>query len=114
MEREAYEREVKVKCIEPKGWVPPPKLKEGVLPEDIQAISRARATGLVEERVLERLDVFLYISEKQVSALAFPPLDGKFDYLGFSATDERAHKWCRELFQYYWENAEPRREFIFE
>lgn len=113
LEREAYERGVKAKLIEPKDWVPPPKLKEGVLPEDVQIFSRARATGLLEEKVLERVDIFLYISEKQVSIIAFPTLDGKFDYLGFSATDERAHKWCRDLFQYYWEKAKPRREFIF-
>lgn len=114
LEREAYKRGVKVKCIEPKNWNPSQKMKEEVLPEDIEAFNRARATGLVEERILEGLDVFLYVSDKKVSVLAFPTLDGKFDYLGFSSTDERTHKWCRDIFQYYWEKAEPRRRFIFE
>ncbi len=114
LEREAYERGVKVKCIEPKNWTPLPKTEEEVLPEDIEAFNRARTTGLVEERILEGLDVFLYVSDKKASVLAFPTLDGKFDYLGFSGTDERTHKWCGDLFRYYWEKAELRRKFIFE
>ena len=114
LEREAYERGIKIKCLEPKGWVPHPKLREGVLPKDIQAISKARNVGLLEERTLDQLDVFLYISEKEMPTLVFPTLDGRFDYLGFTSTDERAHKWCRDLFQYYWEKAEPRREFVYE
>ena len=43
--------------------------------------------GLLEFRVLRRVDVFLYMTEKEVCALAFPNLDGRFDYLGFTSTD---------------------------
>ena len=112
--RDALEREVKMKTIEPEDWVAPSEFYRIRVNAERQWTSQARKTGLLEDRVSERVEVFLYMSEKEVSALAFPTLDGKFDHLGFSATDERAHKWCRDLFQYYWEKAEPRREIIFE
>lgn len=110
--REAFEREVKVKTIDPKHWVPPAKLKEGIRAEDAQVVWQARTTGLIEERMLERLDVFLWMSEKEVAVMAFPTLDGKFNYLGFTSADERSHKWCSGLFQYYWERAETKLEFV--
>lgn len=43
----------------------------------------------------------------------FPTLDRKFDYLGFTSEDERAHKWCADLFKYYWERAEPKNVISF-
>ena len=55
-----------------------------------------------------QLDVYLYISEKAVAILCFPLLDGKFDYLGFASADGRAHKWCRDLSEYYWGRARSR------
>jgi predicted transcriptional regulator len=109
---EAFEREVKVKTIDPKHWVPPLKLKKSIRTEDAKAVWQARTTGLVEERMLERLDINLYMSEKEVSTLAFPTVDGKFDYLGFSSIDKRAHKWCSDLFRHYWERAETKKEFV--
>lgn len=69
-------------------------------------------TGLLEEKILERLDICLYMSEKEVAGVAFPFPDGRFDYLGFTATDERSHKWCRDLFQYYWERAHSRANVV--
>lgn len=107
----AFEREVNVKTIDPKNWVPPLKLKESIRTEDAKAIWQARTTGLIEERMLEQLDINLYMSEKEVSTLAFPTLDGKFDYLGFTSIDKQAHKWCNDLFQHYWERAETKKEF---
>jgi len=108
----AFERRVKVKTIDPKHWVPPPKLKEGIRAEDAQAVWQARTTGLIKEKMLERLDIYLYMSEKEVATLAFPTLDGKFDYLGFTSTDERVHKWCSDLFLHYWERAEIKKDFV--
>ena len=64
------------------------------------------------EKMLERLDTYLFMSEKEVAVLAFPTLNGKFDYLGFASTDERAHKWCSDLFLHYWERAEAKKEFV--
>lgn len=104
----AYERGVTERDIEVKNWVMPQRIRESISDEIAQETHHARATGALEERMLERLDVHLFMSEKEVAVLAFPLIDGRFDYLGFSSTDEQAHAWCRDLFNYYWKRAYPR------
>ncbi len=101
----AHERGVKVRTIEAKDWVVPPEINEGYtnLPKrDIQTINNARLSGLLEEGLLKKLDVYLYLSEKEVAIASFPLPDGRFDYLGFSSENEQGHKWCEDLFKYYW------------
>ena len=49
--------------------------------------------------------IFIAMSEKEVAALAFPSAEGRFDYLGFTASDEEAHRWCRDLYLHYWDAA---------
>lgn len=110
--RDASKRDVTIRLIEAKDWSPLPQHNDDIRPEDAEAFNIARAKGFLQERTLEKLDFFLYTSEKEVAALAFPTLDGKFDYIGFSSRGEHAHKWCRDIFQHYWERAEPRREFF--
>jgi predicted transcriptional regulator len=103
-----------LKNLEIKDWVVSPEMKQGYFSNEKpwvairRTVNEARATGLLEERMLRSLDVFLYMSEKEVAGVAFPLPNGKFDYLGFSARSERAHKWCRDLFQYYWDKARSR------
>jgi len=114
--REAVEREVKVKNIEIKDWVVSPIVKQAWYTQEAvphgQTWDRARTDGLLEERVLGRLDVYLYMSEKEVAGLAFPLPNGRFDYLGFAAKNERSHKWCEDLFQYYWRRARSRTSIV--
>ncbi len=104
---EAIERGVKTKNLEPRHLVPSPQILEELYADKRakQIIDQARSSELLEERVLERLDIYLYMSEKEVAAIAFPLPNGRFDYLGFAATDKRSRKWCRDLFQYYWDKA---------
>ena len=47
------------------------------------------------------------MSEKEASIISFPDENGLFDYLGFEANDVNSLKWCKELFEYYWERAKP-------
>jgi len=103
---EALDRGVEFKCIEPVEGVtgPNPSLHE---PEEMEGLRRARSTPLVKQRTLESVDAFLFMSENEC-VLAFPTSDGEFDYHGFAAKDEQSLKWCMDLFQQYWETAEPR------
>jgi len=111
--REALDRGVKIWQIEAKHIVPPPELDDDYFrSKDVQAFNRARTNGLLEERVLERPEIYLHMSEKEVAALAFPTQDGKFDYLGFTSKDEQAHKWCRDMFHFYWERAAIRTRVV--
>jgi len=103
---EALGRGVEFRTIEQEDQTASPHLVLQT-PDDVQALSRARSTPLIEQRTSDRADVILYLSEKSC-ALAFPDVEGKFDYRGFTAKDERALRWCRDLFHHYWEAAEPR------
>jgi len=103
---DALDRGVRFRCIEPEEGVSGPRLSIHK-PEEISGLRRVRSTPLVEQRTLESVDVFLFLSEKRC-ALAFPTPEGKFDYQGFTTEDERSLKWCGDLFQHYWETAEPK------
>ncbi|MDH5791817.1 MAG: DUF1724 domain-containing protein, partial [Candidatus Bathyarchaeota archaeon] len=105
--REAFERGVKVKMIGPKGYVVHPVVRGSLHEEDREAIFRARASKLLEERFVEQMDALLWMSEREVAVVALPKPDGTFDSQGFASTDEGAHKWCRDLFLYYWQKAGP-------
>jgi len=109
---EALDRGVTLRLIESRDWAPLPSHLNDIRPEDAETFNRARTRNLLQEKVLGSLDFFLYMSEKRAAALAFPNLDGKLDYTGFTSADERARGWCGDLFRHYWERAEPRREFV--
>ncbi len=111
---EACGRGVKVENIEARDWTVDLEFHQAYLAEDVKrkAISQARITGILEERVLDRLDAYLYMSEKEVAVIGFPLSDGKFDYVGFLASDKRAHAWCLDLFQHYWKRAVPRARIL--
>jgi predicted transcriptional regulator len=103
---EALGRGVEFRTIEQENQTASPHLVLQA-PDDVQALSRARSTPLIEQRTSDRAEVILYISEKSC-ALAFPDVKGEFDYRGFTVKDERALRWCGDLFQHYWETAEQR------
>jgi predicted transcriptional regulator len=103
---EAIERGVQFKIIEPIDRVLSPDL-DSMTSEETRALSRTRYTPLVEQRMLEEVNAFLCLSEKRC-VLAFPTSDGQYDYKGFTATDDSSLKWCRELFEYYWDKGEQR------
>jgi len=52
------------------------------------------------------------MSEREVALVSFPLSDGGFDYIGFSTKDKFTHKWCEDLFKYYWDRAIPRESVI--
>ena len=89
----AVRRGVKFRLILPEDLVPPPGFKPiPIIPNRI------------ERRTLERVDVVIVMSEKN-ARIAFPTVDEKMDHIGFGSKDEIAHKWCKDLFEYYWEKA---------
>jgi predicted transcriptional regulator len=111
--REAFKRGVTNRAIDLKGYQPPPELREAVTPEDTETWYTAQVEGRLEMRVLDDMDVFLWMSEKEVAVVSFPTLEGRFDYKGFTSKDERAIRWCEELFLHHWDRGEPKREFSF-
>jgi hypothetical protein len=72
---------------------------------------RSWNTGALQDRLVNQVDVFLLISEKE-AAVAFPLNGGKFDYLTFSGSEKRFHDWCSSVFEYYWSKAQPLESLI--
>ena len=89
----AIRRGVKFQLILPKDFIPPPGFKPlPVIP------------NLIERRTLSRVDSVIIVSEKK-GRLAFLNKASLMDYTGFGSTDAIGHKWCRDLFVHYWEEA---------
>ena len=81
------------------------------IPDDVLAMANnpvfesAARQKKFESRYLERIDVAIFLSEREVAAICFPATKGGFDYLGFTAKDELACKWSKSLFSYFWDRA---------
>jgi len=80
--------------------------------EQLGELKKGREDGRVQENVLDKLDIYLFMSEKEVACLAFPLKSGKMDYLGFRAEDDNAKKWCADIFNYYWGLSTPRSKLV--
>lgn len=108
---EAYDRGIKAKFIRTRDHQVPDIMMEepqrAIVLAAARARARARRAGNYESKLIEKCDLILYMSEKEVAILSFPMPNGKFDLLGFSSEDKRTYKWCFEIFQYYWERAKP-------
>ncbi|TFH16876.1 DUF1724 domain-containing protein [Candidatus Bathyarchaeota archaeon] len=100
---EGLKKGVNFRIIELDEMVAGPHMNLASLEEE-QIIRDAKETQLSEQKVLEKIGVFMFISEDRC-AIAFPNLQGEFDYKGFIASDERAIKWCLNIFQYHWNKA---------
>jgi len=103
---EIIDRDVKLRIIEPTERILNPDLY-AMTSEETQALSRTRHTPLVEQRMVDKVNAYLFVSDTRC-ILALPNPDGQYDFKGFTATDEPSLKWCRELFLHYWDEAERR------
>ena len=103
---EAIERGVQFRFLEPRNRVLDPDL-EAMASEEGHALFRSKITPLVQQRMMEEVNVYMYLSENSCAS-AFPTLRGENDYRGFTSTDETSLKWCRELFLHHWDEATKR------
>jgi predicted transcriptional regulator len=103
---EAIDRGVKLRIIEPTERILNPDLY-AMTSEETQALSRTRHTPLVEQRMVDEVNAYLFVSDTRC-ILALPTPDGQYDFKGFTAIDDSSLKWCRELFLHCWDEAEQR------
>jgi predicted transcriptional regulator len=101
---QAIERGTQFRLMMQKNYKPSAEIRKLV---DSPLFERASRSKKLENRFLEKIDVFLCLSEKQVAALAFPTLNGGFDYTGFRAKNISVVKWSKALYTYYWDEATP-------
>lgn len=111
---EAIERDVQIRSIEAKDWVAPQEIKQWWFSKDSkrQVFEKARTNGILDEKIMDRLYIYTFMSEKEVAIIAFPLLNSKFDYLGFSSRDRKTNSWCRDLYKCYWNRAKSRSKIV--
>lgn len=105
--RGTFERGVEGRFIHGKDQAIPEAMMDDrnrVFDDDL--VLQAKRSGVYKERLSEEADLVLYMSEKEVAILAFPLENGRYDFWGFTSSSDEARRWCRDLFQYYWEKAE--------
>ena len=74
--------------------------------ESMEAFVDLHRLGNFEFRIINTVDLFLYMNEKY-SIVSFPNRVDKFNYLGFEARDRRSLNWCKEVFDHYWARSKP-------
>jgi predicted transcriptional regulator len=99
---DATTRGVEIKKLMPRNATIP--LSIMTLAKD-PAFERAARAKLLESRYLDKLDVFIIMSEKEIAAISFQNLEGIFDYESFRTSNEVALNWTKSLFLHYWEKA---------
>jgi predicted transcriptional regulator len=87
------------------------KLKLGVkfrtiLPETIVPPPDFRPAAGVDRRLLPNVQIQITIADKK-AMFGLPTLEGKIDHIAFVSEDPKFHKWCLDLFNYYWDQGKP-------
>jgi predicted transcriptional regulator len=76
------------------------------MPSDNDAIIPSTAPG-VKKKILPSVEFSLLVFDNN-AGFSSKRHDGKIDYgAGFQASDPISYKWCKDLFLYYWDKAEP-------
>jgi len=102
----ALENGAKLRLMFPKDLPFPEDVFEQKSMQDyVIAKEKARKEGRVEQRWLDRVDTTIGITEKNDGKLFFPTFDNGFDYRGFTVVDKISHKFCIDLYEYYWNRA---------
>jgi len=96
---QALERGAEFRLLMPQDFVPTASVKEIVNNPVFEKAVRARK---LDCRFLEQAGAFLCLSEKEVAAIGFPHVDGKFDYAGFKGRNDSINEWANALFLHYW------------
>ena len=78
---------------------------QAVMPHDSIAPLPSTMPG-VKKRFLPKVDVVVIVTDK-AAGFCFPQRSGKIDYRNFNGADPKFRKWCKDLFCYYWDKAQP-------
>jgi predicted transcriptional regulator len=69
------------------------------------AFEKAARNRKMDFRFLDKVPIFICLSEKEVSALAFPDINAKLDYIGFKSERNEILEWSKGLYDFYWDKA---------
>ena len=102
---QAIQRNVQFHLILPKDFSPTESISQLVMSPIFNKAVRANKLDL---RTIDKIEVFVCLSEKEVSALAFPNIEGKLDYNAFKSGASSVIEWAKPLFVHYWNQASNR------
>lgn len=109
--KDALDRGVTMRVLEPEGYSAPSELYDKIPEESASSIAQHRHNGAKVDRILPEMDLSLFMSEKEVASLSFPTCQGKFEYIGFSSKDNQFRDWCLDVYNSYWDQAKPRTNY---
>jgi len=92
----------KIRGLEPMGYEPSARSLALTPQDDLRGMLDHWVKGNLEYRYLDEIDLKIYMSEKEVALLTLPKIDGEVDMFGFTSSDPKFHRWCSDLFDYYW------------
>ena len=96
---QAVERGAEFRLLMPKDFEPTKSIRELVNNPVFEKAVRLRK---LDCRFVGKLGVFVCLSEKEVAAVGFPNMEGKFDYAGFKGKNDSVMEWANALFLHYW------------
>jgi len=99
---QAIERGAKFRLLMPKHFEPTKSIRELVNNPVFEKAVRLRK---LDCRFVGKVGAFLCLSEKEVAAIGFPNIEGKFDYAGFKGKSGSVIEWANALFMHYWSAA---------
>jgi hypothetical protein len=87
------------------------KLKLGVefrsiFPETIVPPPGFRPTAGVDRRLLPKVPINITITDKE-AMFGLPTIEDKIFNANFVSEDRKFHKWCLDLFNYFWDQGSP-------
>jgi predicted transcriptional regulator len=87
------------------------KIKAGIkiraiIPENLVTPPGYNPAYGVERRTLPKIQMRVMVTEKE-AMLGLPFLNGQMDYAQIISKDLKFREWCKDLFIFYWEKAEP-------
>lgn len=104
---ERIDRGLRTRGIEPTTYRRPMDIDINVTDEMRESMRNHRVEGNLDNRYLEKVDVTIYMSEKEAAIISFPTTTGEYDYLGFTSKDPKVLEWCQDIYQHYWVQGIP-------
>jgi predicted transcriptional regulator len=104
--KKALENRAKLRVLLPAALAYPADYFEQECVKEYYIVEkRAKREGRLEERWIDRIDTAIGVSDNLNGRVFFPTLEDSFDYKGFIVADTLSHKFCMDLFEYYWSKA---------
>jgi predicted transcriptional regulator len=69
------------------------------------AFAKASRNRKMDFRFIDKIPIFICLSEKEVAALAFPDVNEKLDYIGFKSDRKEILEWSKGLYDFFWNKA---------